>query len=242
MEIAVITLFPSMFHTLTLGVTGRALKQKTLQLHYFNPRHYTSDKHQRVDDTPYGGGPGMVMKAEPIEKAIIAAKKQIGAQSKVIYLSPQGTPFKQAHAETLSQQSSLILLCGRYEGIDERVIETLVDEEYSIGDYILTGGELPAMTIIDATTRLLPDVLGNQASAQQDSFSQNVTTNQRLLDHPHYTKPTSILGKEVPDVLLSGNHQKISTWRQQKSYENTCKKRPDLLKSCARGESETHKD
>src|SRR5699024_2345717 len=182
MWIGVITLFPEMFKAITeFGVTSRAIKHELLQLHCWNPRDFTHDKHKTVDDRPYGGGPGMLMMVQPLRDAIQAAKAEAGDDAKVIYLSPQGRKLNQAGVEQLAKNQKMILVCGRYEGIDERVIETEIDEEWSIGDYVLTGGELPAMTLIDAVARFVPGVLGKQASAEEDSFVDG------LLDCPHYT-------------------------------------------------------
>lgn len=222
MNIALITLFPEIFQALELGITGRAIKNQLLTLHTWNPRDFTEDKHHTVDDRPYGGGPGMLMKVEPLQKAITAARQQL-PNAKVIYLSPQGKSFNQTAAQTFSIEKELIFLCGRYEGIDERLIETEVDEQWSIGDYVLSGGEIPAMAIIDAIIRLLPGALGHDQSAEQDSFSAG------LLDCPHYTRPEEINGLKVPEILLSGNHQNISRWRLKQSLGRTWLHRPDLL-------------
>lgn len=230
MQVAVITLFPGMFSALSeYGISGRAVRQQLLTLSYYNPRDYTSDRHRTVDDKPYGGGPGMLMKTQPVDAAITAAKRALGAASpqgtvpKVIYLSPQGKPLQQAAVQELAAQENLVLLCGRYEGIDERVLDALVDEEYSLGDFVLSGGELAAMVMLDAVTRLIPGALGDAASAEQDSFSEG------LLDHPHYTRPEEYAGRHVPAVLLSGDHAKIDRWRLQQRLGATWRKRPDLL-------------
>ncbi|GAB4391250.1 MAG: tRNA (guanosine(37)-N1)-methyltransferase TrmD [Gammaproteobacteria bacterium] len=224
MHIDVISLFPAMFNALNYGIVGRAIEHHLIALTYWNPRDFTSDKHRTVDDKPYGGGPGMIMLAEPL-LATIQAIKQQRPHSKIIYLSPQGTRFQQTHAQILSHQSELTLLAGRYEGIDERVIVSAVDEQYSIGDYILSGGEFAAMVMIDAITRLLPGALGDAESAQQDSFSTG------LLEYPHYTRPACINNLDVPAVLLSGNHQAIAQWRLQQALVRTYHQRPDLLKA-----------
>lgn len=228
MWIGVISLFPEMFEAQTqYGVFGRAVRDSLLQLAYFNPRDYTHDAYRRVDDRPYGGGPGMVMLIEPLRAAIQAAKlsaRQQGFEPKVVYLSPQGRVFQQEHAREMAQRSAFIFLCGRYEGIDERLIELEVDEEWSIGDYVLSGGELAAMVMMDAIARLLPGVLGSEVSAQEDSFSDG------LLDCPHYTRPEIYEGKSVPAVLMSGDHAAIKRWRQQQSVLRTQQRRPDLLK------------
>lgn len=232
MWLGVITLFPDMFRAITeQGVTGRAIKNSLIQLQCWNPRDFTHDKHRTVDDRPYGGGPGMLMMVQPLTDAInaaqAAAEQQTGGKAKVIYLSPQGRRLDQAGVEELATNESFILICGRYEGIDERIIQTLVDEEWSIGDYVLSGGELPAMTLIDAVSRFVPGVLGKQASAEQDSFADG------LLDCPHYTRPETLNGKTVPAVLLSGNHEKIRRWRLEQSLERTYKRRPDLIDNLA---------
>ena len=222
MRFDVITLFPEMFDAIRLGVTGRAIDKGLAELVLWNPRDYTEDVHQTVDDRPYGGGPGMVMKVEPLLAAIQAAKAQ-SPTSKVIYLSPQGQRFVQATAVAATQTSGIILIAGRYEGIDERVIHSFVDEEWSLGDFVLSGGELPAMVVIDSMIRLLPGALGHAESAEQDSFSDD------LLDCPHYTRPENILDQDVPSVLLSGNHEKIWLWRLQQALGRTWLRRPDLL-------------
>ena len=224
MRFDVITLFPKMYQAIAEeGVVGRAISQQRVNLQLWNPRDYTEDKYKTVDDRPYGGGPGMVMKLEPLAKAIHAAKEDASKPAKVIYLSPQGSRLDQAKVDTLAQEDRLILLAGRYEGIDERVIDACVDEELSIGDYVLSGGELASMVVIDAVTRLLPGVLGHDASAEQDSFSAG------LLDCPHYTRPeTSSMG-DVPAVLLSGDHAAIARWREQQALGRTWLRRPDLL-------------
>jgi tRNA (guanine37-N1)-methyltransferase len=222
MRFDVITLFPEMFDAIRLGVTGRAIDKGLAELVLWNPRDYTEDVHQTVDDRPYGGGPGMVMKVEPLLAAIQAAKAQ-SPTSKVIYLSPQGQRFVQATAVAATQTNGIILIAGRYEGIDERVIHSFVDEEWSLGDFVLSGGELPAMVVIDSMIRLLPGALGHAESAEQDSFSDG------LLDCPHYTRPENILDRDVPSVLLSGDHEKIRLWRLQQALGRTWLRRPDLL-------------
>ncbi len=223
MHVGVISLFPEMFAALHAGITGRAIENTLIRLSYWNPRDYATDKYRTVDDRPYGGGPGMVMKYEPLVQAIQAAKSATGSNTRVIHLSPQGTALTQEKVMQLKNESSLILISGRYEGIDERLIETEVDEEISIGDYVLSGGELAAMVIIDAITRQLPGALGDEASAEQDSFMQG------LLDCPHYTRPENIVGLGVPDPLLGGNHAQIATWRLKQSLGRTWLRRPDLL-------------
>lgn len=227
MKFDVVTLFPEMVESVaSVGVLGRAVKSGQIQLNSWNPRDYTQDRHRTVDDRPYGGGPGMLMKVEPLKAAIEDAKKSAAAsnvQSKVIYMSPQGKPVTQQDVQALAEQPGLILIAGRYEGIDERIIESYVDEEWSIGDYVLSGGELPALVLIDAVARMLPGVLGDEKSAQQDSFMQG------FLDCPHYTRPEEIDGRSVPDVLLSGNHRDIDEWRLKQSLGRTWLRRPDLL-------------
>lgn len=231
MRVGVITLFPGMFSALSeYGISSRAVRQQLLLLQYYNPRDYATDKHRSVDDKPYGGGPGMLMKTGPVSAAIRAAKAALGNASKVnregpqvILLSPQGKTLTQALVQELANQESLILLCGRYEGVDERVLNTLVDAEYSLGDFVLSGGELAAMVLLDAVTRLLPGALGDESSAQQDSFADG------LLDHPHYTRPEEFEGQLVPAVLRSGDHARIERWRLQQRLGATWRKRPDLL-------------
>ncbi len=243
-HIDVISLFPEMFEAIKSGITGRALRDGLISLGITNPRDFTEDKHRTVDDRPYGGGPGMLMKVEPIEKAILhLASRNISYdkssnknKTKVVYLSPQGKPLTQQIVKELSENEQLILLAGRYEGVDERLIEQYVDYEYSIGDYVLSGGELPAMVLIDSLIRLIPGALGHNESAVNDSFYSG------LLDHPHYTRPETLTFsdesfeesakdcKRVPEVLLSGNHQKIEQWRLKQSLGRTWQRRPDLLK------------
>lgn len=228
MWIGVISLFPEMFRAITEhGVTGRAVKSSLLQIECWNPRDFTHDKHRTVDDRPYGGGPGMLMMVQPLRDAIHAAKQAAGDGAKVIYLSPQGRKLTQAGVTELATNQKLILVAGRYEGIDERVIQTEVDEEWSIGDYVLSGGELPAMTLIDAVSRLVPGVLGDQASAEQDSFTDG------LLDHPHYTRPEVLDGLTVPEALTSGNHEVIRRWRLKQSLGRTWQRRPELINNLA---------
>jgi len=222
---AVVTLFPEVLSALQSGITGRALDNKLISLDCFNPRDYTQDTHRTVDDRPYGGGPGMVMKVKPLRDAIQAAKQQLGPASKVIYVSPQGRRLDQKGVEQLAQQEHMVIVAGRYEGIDERVIDTEVDEQWSIGDYVLSGGELPAMVLIDAMTRTLPGALGHEDSAAQDSFATG------LLDHPHYTRPEDIDGLKIPEVLASGDHQAITRWRMKQALGRTWLERPDLLEN-----------
>jgi tRNA (guanine37-N1)-methyltransferase len=223
-QIAVVSLFPEVFEVVGgYGVTGRAVEQGQLRLHLSNPRDYATDRHRTVDDRPYGGGPGMLMKIETLEAALNAARAVVGAGSHVVYLSPQGKPFSHARAVELAGMDSLILIAGRYEGVDERLLEAEVDEEISIGDYVLSGGELPAMVVIDAVCRQLPGVLGHEQSAEQDSFASG------LLDCPHYTRPEEYKGNRVPEVLLSGNHEAIRRWRLKQALGRTSERRPDLL-------------
>ena len=228
MQIDIVTLFPQMFDALTqYGVSGRALQREIWQCSAWNPRDFTTDNYHTIDDRPYGGGPGMVMMAEPLVKTLEAARtrqRQVGVeQPRVIYLSPQGSLLTHAKVAELSAQAGLVLLCGRYEGVDERLIEQQIDEEISVGDYVLSGGELPAMLLIDAILRLLPGVLNDAQSADQDSFVDG------LLDCPHYTRPEMFAGKAVPEVLLSGNHALIAQWRLKQSLGRTWQRRPDLL-------------
>ena len=228
MKIDVITLFPEMFDAIKqFGVTGKAIERGLVELNYWNPRDYTTDYRRTVDDRPYGGGPGMVMMAQPLREAIKDVKMAAEGKSHVVYLSTQGQRLdfagvKALSDKALSSETSLILLAGRYEGIDERVIESDIDEELSIGDYVLTGGELPAMVVIDALTRLIPGALGHEDAAQQDSFVEGI------LDCPHYSRPEEYEGLRVPEVLLSGNHQLIQRWRKKQALGKTWIKRPEL--------------
>jgi tRNA (guanine37-N1)-methyltransferase len=223
-RIQVITLFAQAFRPLVeLGVTGRAIGAGQVRLETLNPRDYARDRHRTVDDRPYGGGPGMVMAVEPLRSAIRDARAVAGAEAKVSLLSPQGRPLKQGAVRQLARREDLILVCGRYEGIDERLIEREIDEEWSIGDYVLSGGELAAAVLIDAVTRLLPGVLGDEQSAEQDSFMDG------LLDCQHYTRPEEIDGLTVPPVLLSGDHGAIERWRRKQALGRTWLRRPDLL-------------
>ena len=225
MHIEVVTLFPESVHTLLqFGVTGRAVERKLLQVGTTNPRDFATDKHKTVDDRPYGGGPGMVMKVETLRAAIHAARARTGDGAKVIYLSPQGRQLDQQGVQELAKHPALILVAGRYEGVDERLIETEVDEEWSIGDYVLSGGELPALVVIDALARLIPGALNDEESAAQDSFMNG------LLDCPHYTRPEVLDGRRVPEVLLSGDHAAIRRWRMQQMLGRTWQRRPELLK------------
>ena len=224
MQIAVVSLFPEMFSAVSEhGITGRAVQQGLVSVSYSNPRDFTKDRHRTVDDRPFGGGPGMVMKVQPLESAIHAAREQAGQASRVIYLSPQGQRFDHGKAVSLAQESALILVAGRYEGVDERLIEREVDEELSIGDYVLSGGELAAMVVMDAVIRQLPGVLGHALSAQEDSFADG------LLDCPHYTRPETYREQAVPEVLLSGDHERIRRWRLKQALGRTFERRPELL-------------
>jgi len=225
LNIYLISLFPELIQqAAAFGVLGRAIKQQQLKLQCFNPRDYTEDKHRTVDDRPYGGGPGMLMKVEPLAKAIMAAKDEAGENAKVVYMSPQGQQLNQQLVVSVAaEEKDLILIAGRYEGIDERLIESLVDEEWSIGDYVLSGGEFAALVVVDAITRLIPGVLGDDESAIQDSFMHG------LLDCPHYTRPELIDDQTVPKVLLSGDHKAIKRWRLKQALGRTWLRRPDLL-------------
>jgi tRNA (guanine37-N1)-methyltransferase len=226
MRIDIITLFPSMFRgPFDESIIKRARKKGILEINLHNLRDFTDDRHRTVDDLPYGGGAGMVMKPEPLFRAVEKVKEEKRSSWKVILLSPQGQPFAQEKAKELAEEEGLIFICGHYEGVDERVREHLIDEELSLGDFVLTGGELAAMVIVDAIARMLPEVLGCKDSIREDSFYQT------LLDYPHYTRPTEFRGWKVPGVLISGNHQKIREWRKKKKLENTFKKRPDLLRT-----------
>ncbi len=224
MQFGVVSLFPEMVGTIgEYGVVGRAGQRGLITLDIENPRDHTSDVHRTVDDRPYGGGPGMVMKFAPVAAAIEAAKGKMPEGCPVVYLSPQGQVFDQAMAGRFAKLPGLVLLAGRYEGIDERLIESHVDTEVSLGDFVLSGGEIAAMAVIDAVVRLLPGVLGDDESAAQDSFMEG------LLDHPHYTRPEEIQGRKVPDVLLSGDHAEIAKWRYQQALGRSYLRRPDLV-------------
>ncbi|MCX7085420.1 MAG: tRNA (guanosine(37)-N1)-methyltransferase TrmD [Methylococcales bacterium] len=226
MRFDVITLFPEMIKdAASYGVTGRAIEREIVSLSTWNPRDYTHDKHKTVDDRPYGGGPGMVMKYQPLHDAVDQAKKTGNKSSKVVYLSPQGKPITQALLSDACDVSQLILVAGRYEGVDERFVNMDCDDEWSIGDYVISGGELAALIVIDAITRLLPGVLGHEESAQQDSHMNG------LLDYPHFTRPEELEGRLVPDVLLSGNHAEIGIWRMKQALGRTWQRRPDLLEN-----------
>ncbi|MEX0707092.1 MAG: tRNA (guanosine(37)-N1)-methyltransferase TrmD [Woeseia sp.] len=224
MQVQVVSLFPEMVAAIgDYGVVGRAVERGLLSLGFCNPRDFTDDAHRTVDDRPYGGGPGMVMKFEPLAGAIAAAREALPRGGPVICLTPQGRLFDQAMAGRLAALPGMVLVAGRYEGIDERLIDAAVDEEVSLGDFVLSGGEIPAMAVIDAVARLLPGVLGDAASAEQDSFMQG------LLDCPHFTRPEEIDGRRVPDVLLSGDHARIAKWRRQQALGRSFLRRPDLV-------------
>jgi tRNA (guanine37-N1)-methyltransferase len=224
MRFDVVTLFPDMIlSAVRYGVTGRALERDIVSVSAWNPRDYTHDRHKTVDDRPYGGGPGMVMKYQPLHDAVTAAKQSTGGTTKVVCLSPQGKVINQSLLSDACQVSRLILVAGRYEGIDERFVELDCDDEWSIGDYVISGGELAALVVIDAITRLLPGVLGDEDSASQDSHSDG------LLDCPHYTRPERLQDCEVPKVLLGGNHADIANWRMKQALGRTWQRRPDLL-------------
>lgn len=226
LSVGVVTLFPEMFAAVTdYGVSGRAVENQLLRLALINPRDYTRDRHRTVDDRPYGGGPGMVLMVEPLCAAIQAAREQVGVPSTTIYLSPQGRLLDQGGCGELVQAGRLILVCGRYEGVDERLIAAEIDQEWSIGDYVLSGGEVGAMVVIDALARLLPGALGHEDSARQDSFVDG------LLDCPHYTRPEEIGGMRVPPVLLAGDHEAVRVWRLRQALARTLLRRPELLES-----------
>lgn len=228
LQLGVISLMPEIMHGLNFGITGRALTEKIVTINCWNPRDWAKPPHRQVDDKPYGGGPGMVMMFEPLQAAITTAHQNLPKNCKTIYLSPQGKSIRQADlSQIAANNQSLLFIAGRYEGIDERIIANYVDEEWSLGDFVLSGGELAAMVYIDAIVRLLPGSLGHQASAQQDSFMNG------LLDYPHYTRPAEVAGARVPEVLLKGNHQEIERWRRKQSLGKTWLKRPDLLTSLA---------
>lgn len=221
MRIDVLTLFPEMFEPLKQSILKRATESNKLEINLINIRDYSKDKHKKCDDYTFGGGPGMLMMPQPIYDAMTSIEGFKDARK--IYLSPKGRVFKQSIAKEISKYDHLIFLCGHYEGVDQRILDTLIDEEISIGDYVLTGGELPAMVVIDAVSRLVDGVLGSNESSSIESFENG------LLEYPQYTKPREFMGMEVPEVLISGNHQKIDEWRNQKSLEITKKNRPDLL-------------
>jgi len=224
MKFDIVTIFPRMVEAgLTEGVVSRAVAAGVLDVRVHDLRDYTSDRHRSVDDMPYGGGPGMVMKPEPLAKAVDAIRERRGNPSEVVLLSPQGKLFTQAEAVRLSGLEHIVILCGRYEGMDERVRELVATEELSIGDYVLSGGELAALVVVDAVSRLVPGVVGDEQSVAEDSFSRG------LLDYPHYTRPAEIAGRRVPDVLLSGHHAEVRRWRRKAALARTLARRPELL-------------
>ena len=220
MKFDVLTLFPEMFEILNQSIIGKAIEKDLIDIHLINIRDFSKDKHKKVDDTPYGGGAGMVMKPDVVYDAYQSIKDR---NAKVIYMSPQGKPLNQDKVEELSKENHLIILCGHYEGIDQRVLDKIVDEEISIGDYVLTGGEIPAMVLIDSVSRYVEGVL-KEDSIKEESFSNG------LLEYPQYTRPEVFEGMKVPEILLSGHHENIEKWRKEKSLEITKKKRPDILK------------
>lgn len=233
MNFHVLTLFPDMImQGLGTSIIGRALEKETISLEAVNIRDYANNKHSKVDDYPYGGGAGMVMQAEPVYGAYEAVREKIGYRPRVVYLTPQGQVFDQKMAEELAVEKDLVFLCGHYEGIDERVLEEIVTDYISIGDYVLTGGELPAMVMIDAISRMVPGVLSNEESAQFESFQDN------LLEYPQYSRPEVWRGKNVPPVLLSGHHANIEKWRREQSVLRTAERRPDLLEHAVLSEQE----
>jgi tRNA (guanine37-N1)-methyltransferase len=224
MWVGVVSIFPDMFRALTSeGVVARAIASGTLVVEVENPRNHAEDRHSTVDDRPYGGGPGMVMKVEPLERAIAALKQRAGGPARTIYLSPQGEQLQQRKVEALAREERLIFVAGRYEGIDERVIEASVDEQISLGDFVLTGGESPVMVVIDAVARYLPGTLGNAESAEAESYRSG------LLDWAHYTRPEQVVGRSVPPVLLGGDHETIRRFRLRDALGRTYERRPDLL-------------
>lgn len=233
MNFHVMTLFPEMvMNGLNTSILGRAAAKGLLSFEAINIRDYTLERHGQVDDYPYGGGAGMVMQAEPIYRAYEAVRKKIGRSPRVIYMTPQGQVFNQKIAEELSQEEDLVFLCGHYEGVDERVLELIATDYLSAGDYVLTGGELPAMMMIDCISRLIPGVLNNNISAEFESFHDN------LLEYPQYTRPEEFMGKKVPDILLSGHHANVETWRREQSILRTLKWRPELLKDATLSKKE----
>lgn len=220
MKIDVLTLFPKMFDALKESLIGKAIENQIVEFNVVDIRDFSAEKHKKVDDYPFGGGDGMVLMAQPLYDCIMSVKKD---NSYVVYLSPKGTPLKQAKVKELSKIEHLVLVCGHYEGIDERIIDLCIDEQISLGDFVLTGGEIPAMALIDSVLRYLPNVLGNSHSTEDESFSAN------LLEYPQYTRPREFMGLSVPEVLLNGNHKEIEKWRNEQKIEQTKKYRPDLL-------------
>ena len=236
MKFDVVTIFPRMIEAgLAEGVVGRGVEKGLVDVRVHDLRVFTSDRHRTVDDVPYGGGPGMVMKVEPFVRALEAIRAERGTPGAVVLLSPQGRRFDQVEAGRLSDLGHVVLLCGRYEGIDERVRELVATEELSIGDFVVSGGETPALLVIDAVSRLVPGVVGDQESVEQDSFAQGI------LDHPHYTRPAEFAGRRVPDVLLSGHHAEVRKWRTAEALRRTQERRPDLIDERRRTESKETK-
>ncbi|MDR7443109.1 MAG: tRNA (guanosine(37)-N1)-methyltransferase TrmD [Armatimonadota bacterium] len=229
MRVDIVTIFPEIFLPLRVGVLGRAQERGRVRIEVWNLRDFASDRHRTVDDYPYGGGPGMVMKPEPFFAAVEAIERAAGGRGRVLLTSPQGRRFDQRMAQELSREPHLVILCGRYEGVDERVVVGLPAEEVSIGDYVLTGGELAAMVIVDATARLVPGVVGDEGSVREESFMTGI------LDHPHYTRPAEFRGMRVPEVLLKGNHAAIARWRRKEALRRTLLRRPDLLRTAELG-------
>lgn len=228
MRYYVMTLFPEMIEqAMSTSIMGRAVSEGLIELKVMNIRDFTLDKHGKVDDYPYGGGAGMVMEAEPIYRCFEQICSEVGERPCVVYLTPQGDVFSQCMAKDFSAESDIVFLCGHYEGVDERVLEEIVTDYVSIGDYVLTGGELPALVMMDAIARLVPGVLNNEDSAETESFSDG------LLEYPQYTRPVEILGRSVPEVLMSGHHEKIRQWRQDQSVQRTRERRPDLYEQWA---------
>lgn len=231
MRIDIVTIFPEAFAPLSVSMIGRARERGLLVIRIWDLRDFTADRHRQVDDAPYGGGAGMVMKPEPFFAAVDAIRRE-APPSRILLTSPQGRPLTHALAEELARERHLVLLCGHYEGIDERVRQGLADDEISIGDYVLTGGELAAMVIVDAASRFVPGVVGDPGSVEADSFAEG------LLDYPHYTRPAEFRGMAVPEVLLSGNHEAIRRWRRAQRLRRTLQRRPDLLKREALGQED----
>ena len=233
MWFGVVTLFPDMFDAVTReGVFGRAVASEILSIEFFNPRDYTTDRHRTVDDRPYGGGAGMVMKVEPLQRAVIAAKERAPAATPVVLMSPQGHTFSQTKVRAYRDSAGLILVCGRYEGIDERFITHWVDIEWSVGDYVLSGGELPAMVVMDAIARHLPGTLGNQMSAIDESYLD------ATLDYPHYTRPETMASEKIPPQLLSGDHGQVAKYRRREALKRTLNRRPELLTTMTFGDQD----
>lgn len=229
MKYYVMTLFPEMIEqAMRTSIMGRAIEEGMIELVVQNIRDFTLDKHGKVDDYPYGGGAGMVMEAEPIYRCFESVCSEVGRRPRVVYLTPQGDVFSQGMAQDFSKEEELVFLCGHYEGVDERVLEEIVTDQVSIGDYVLTGGELPALVMMDAIARLVPGVLSNEDSAETESFSDG------LLEYPQYTRPVEVLGRPVPDILLSGHHEKIRQWREEQAKQRTRERRPDLYEQWER--------